>query len=413
MRAYIGKQIRYYRKNNGWILLELVLVFVLAWIVSENFFTSRLWALLPDGWNPERVYSVDVALKPDAEPESGEALEADFRRLQDALSRISGVQYVAPHGGFYPGSYNNRDIGFAPEGQTGDLRQISPFWVKSYECVAGTDFLKVFGIETDGDIFQPETVLITEDIAEWLASGGHSLQRIRTGGYNDRDGQLTEVAGRIPRLKPGSASSNYESVILRVLPRIDAETIEDELAGFCVRIAGGVSEEEILRKLYAETEWLHTQVPVSLEFRFRDNSGQGLFKVGLFFLLANLLLGFLSFYLMRTRSRLDEIGIRLALGARPDLIRRQFLGEAWLLTGIAVLIGSVLAFNYRLIVVPGQFQGNPFLLAPWPWMADWRLADLLRTVAVVLVMGLTVTVSTLFAVWSPSRMAPSEAMREE
>jgi ABC-type antimicrobial peptide transport system permease subunit len=103
---------------------------------------------------------------------------------------------------------------------------------------------------------------------------------------------------------------------------------------------------------------------------------------------------------MGVTERTREIGLRLALGARRTDLKRQFLLEAALLSGMGGLCGVLLAASLGVVIslFASGFSAHPPLWA--------TLAGLLASVSVGIVAGY----------WPARRAAgldPVEALRHE
>lgn len=110
-------------------------------------------------------------------------------------------------------------------------------------------------------------------------------------------------------------------------------------------------------------------------------------------------IGVMNIMLVSVTERIREIGLRKALGARPSLIRRQFLVEAMLLGFAGGLLG-----------VAGGAIGS-FVL---PQLSDARVE--LSTMASAAAIVVAVGVGVLFGVYPASRasrLAPIDALRSE
>jgi putative ABC transport system permease protein len=110
-------------------------------------------------------------------------------------------------------------------------------------------------------------------------------------------------------------------------------------------------------------------------------------------------IGVMNIMLVSVTERIREIGLRKALGARPALIRRQFLVEASVL-GLAGGILGVALGGAGAAIVP-HFTDNRVLLSFVPSM-----------LSVVIAVG----VGVLFGVYPASRaarLAPIDALRSE
>lgn len=114
------------------------------------------------------------------------------------------------------------------------------------------------------------------------------------------------------------------------------------------------------------------------------------------FLILNVTLGVFGILNLDIARRRDEIGLRRALGATEGMIQKQFLGETWVLTLFAVVLGLLFAVQFPLLQV---FEMNP---------ANYYLAMLLATFSIFALVSI--------CAWIPSRQAatvePADALRE-
>jgi putative ABC transport system permease protein len=98
-------------------------------------------------------------------------------------------------------------------------------------------------------------------------------------------------------------------------------------------------------------------------------------------------------------SRRREIGIRMALGARPDGILKLIVGRSALLTLLAIILGGA-----------GAFALTRFLQALLFGVGVWDPATL---VAVVFVMVVVALAATAVPAWRAARTDPAVALRGE
>ncbi len=110
-------------------------------------------------------------------------------------------------------------------------------------------------------------------------------------------------------------------------------------------------------------------------------------------------IGIMNIMLVSVTERTREIGIRLAVGARPHDILSQFLAEAVILSLIGALAGIALGLGSSLAL--DRFVGWPIVIQPY---------------AVLLAVASASLVGVFFG-WYParkaSRLAPVEALRYE
>jgi putative ABC transport system permease protein len=110
-------------------------------------------------------------------------------------------------------------------------------------------------------------------------------------------------------------------------------------------------------------------------------------------------IGVMNIMLVSVTERIREIGLRKALGARPRLIRRQFLLEASLLGFAGGLLGAVVGIAGAKALP--SFISNPVAIS---------VPAIVGSIAVALAIGL------VFGVYPASRaarMAPIDALRSE
>lgn len=108
-------------------------------------------------------------------------------------------------------------------------------------------------------------------------------------------------------------------------------------------------------------------------------------------------IGVMNIMLVSVTERTREIGLRKALGAKPEDIRNQFLIESIILSSIGGLVGIGLGFFFSLII-------NNFITTIVPL---W---------AVLLSFGFSMIVGIVFGVWPAIRAAkmdPIQALRYE
>jgi putative ABC transport system permease protein len=107
----------------------------------------------------------------------------------------------------------------------------------------------------------------------------------------------------------------------------------------------------------------------------------------------------MNIMLVSVTERIREIGLRKALGARPHLIRRQFLVEASILGFAGGLLGVGLGVVGAVVV---------------PMISDSRV--ILSLSAALAAIAMAVGIGIVFGVYPASRaarLAPIDALRSE
>jgi len=110
--------------------------------------------------------------------------------------------------------------------------------------------------------------------------------------------------------------------------------------------------------------------------------------------------------LVSVTERTREIGIRMAVGARPGDILRQFLVESMLLSLLGGIVGVLLGISASIgliWLINAVSAGRP-----WPIVVSWpaAVASLLFSAAVGIGFG-------YYPAWRASRLDPIDALRYE
>src|SRR5579864_8305721 len=110
-------------------------------------------------------------------------------------------------------------------------------------------------------------------------------------------------------------------------------------------------------------------------------------------------IGIMNIMLVSVTERTREIGIRLAIGARPNDILMQFMLEAVVLSVLGGLIGILIGSGVALLMP---------IIAGWAILLPWR--------AIVLAFGVSAAIGIFFGIYparKASRLDPIEALRYE
>ena len=132
-----------------------------------------------------------------------------------------------------------------------------------------------------------------------------------------------------------------------------------------------------------------------------------------YFFLVNLFLGVSGTFWLSTRTRREEMGVRLSYGASPGHIRLLLLGEAGMLTTIAVLIGCLVYFQW--VLKDGFYVLSS--MTPGDNMRYITNHFTVHFLIVSLIVYLIMMIVTWIGVWIPayniSKISPVEALKDE
>ncbi len=124
---------------------------------------------------------------------------------------------------------------------------------------------------------------------------------------------------------------------------------------------------------------------------------------GILFLLANILLGVIGTFWIRTQQRKSEVALRMALGASKMDIRKHLIAEGMLLLFMAVIPATIIYGNIIYLDVIKVMDESPFTVD--------------RFVIGQLLTLLLMSIMIVAGIYFPSRQAmgiqPADALHEE
>ena len=287
------------------------------------------------GFQPEMVLAMHVDL-PDSRYKSADSRYAFFRRLEDRVKSVPGVQETAfanrfpMRGGWGTGIFvDTRDVERVPDAQAVST---------GYFETLGIPLLRgrVFTSQDEGG---PPVVIVNQEFARRYTGGadpmGHRLLRNKDwcriiGVVNDirRGGKLAEIK---PEVYFPAAQTNLYPV---------------RLADFAVR--GSADPHRLIHAIQQQVWALDRDQPVTNVFTMQEIISQSVAQnrfnmvllaafAGVAVLLASIgIFGVLSYLV---NQRMAELGIRAALGASPRRIVALVLRQAGVWIGAGVLLG--------------------------------------------------------------------------
>ena len=116
------------------------------------------------------------------------------------------------------------------------------------------------------------------------------------------------------------------------------------------------------------------------------------------FLMVMVGLGLIGVLWQNVTQRTREIGLRRATGAHGGQIRRQILGELWILTALGLTLGVIVLLQLPLLDLVGFLPATVF----WTGMGV--------AIAAIYILA---TVSGVYPAWLATRIQPAEALHYE
>jgi predicted permease len=342
------------------VVVEMAMALVL--LISAGLMLrsmTALWNVSP-GFDSHNVLTFGVALPPSMRNASAAEIRAALRNVNRQLAAVPGVKSISLSWGAVPLSSDDEDLFWIegkPKPQTDDEKS----WSLSY--VVEEDYLQLMGIPLErGRFFTAQDnenashVVVVDDVfaKKYFPDVDPIGQHI----FLDNKGGRAEIIGVVSHIKqwgldsddkeslraelyfpymqlPDQAmmlSGNGTGVMVRYDPR--ATTIGDSLRA----AVKGISAEHVMSK---------TQTMDEIIF---DSLASQRFSMAVFGIFAALALALASVgiygvisYLVQQRTQ--EIGVRVALGAKRSDVLRLILGEGMRMAGAGVILGLGVSFG--------------------------------------------------------------------
>jgi predicted permease len=325
---------------------------------------SQLWRTNP-GFDAHNAITFGLSLPPSMTNANPAAIRAAFREFDGKVASIPGVEGVSQTWGAFPLDGDDEQL-FWLEGQPKPTNQNDMNWAIDY--IVEPDYLRVMGIRLQrGRFFTPQdnehsplVVVVDEVFAQKYFPNGNPIgRRINI----DRFDQPAEIVGLVGHVKQwGLDSDDTES--LRAQIYIPCMQMPDAFIGLTpsggqvvVRSSGAVPDlYASIRRANAEmsgeqvlfrAQTMEQVISDSLAPRRFSMILLGTFA-GLALLLASIgIYGVIS-YVVGQRS--NEIGVRMALGAKSQDILRLVLVDGGKLVLMGIAIGLVAAFGLMQLI---------------------------------------------------------------
>lgn len=363
MLKHILKLIKNQRKNNGWVFVELLIVFILLWRSVDTFLIQGIKSFQPEGFSVENVYKVTLAVRPHTSSayipyaEGSNEATTNLFRIIDRLKEHPDVEAVSLSS-FYsmPFSYTNKTSTYFKDsvGINSLVYEVTP------------DYFRVFDIRlSDGELFShPAEAFSNGYIISSTLGEALFKTEAATGKYiteTQGDSVRHRVAAVTAPLKKNGFDS-FQNVLFRPLTNGELyKTSEQELTRIqiCFRTRPGVAgsteyanrfKKEMKKSLSSGNYWLaEVQYYADFRTRFLDNSidmnGRKIDIAINLFLLANVFLAIIGTFWFRIIRRRGELGLRMAFGSTRSNIQKLVIGEGLLILTVAAIPALLVCIN--------------------------------------------------------------------
>ena len=358
MNKKLFAQIKNEWRSNIWLAVELLLVSVVMWWITDSLYVRLATYLEPRGFNTEHCYKIEMgeltSKSPDYTKRSREERYADILELADRLRHRSDIEAVSLSHNSHPYNGSNGTIKVQLVGDTLETygrvirREVTP------------DFVRVFQ-------YQGVNGETPEQLAEMLARGEILVSDNLFSSTYNRPMPMTDYIGRRFYLFGDTTSSVRLGASLKVVRYSDFEPASfsrsmvykldwfDKDQELCVRVRPE-HDVDFINKVKADSESQYRvgNIFISEVRSFKDirrNIQQGTYNAMrnnitiMAFLLVNIFLGLLGTFWFRTQQRKSEIALHKAHGATNQMVFTRLLSEGWLLLLIITPLALLIDFN--------------------------------------------------------------------
>ncbi|MBE6275527.1 MAG: FtsX-like permease family protein [Bacteroides sp.] len=409
-------QIKNEWRSNLWLAVELLLVSVVMWWITDALYVRLAVYLEPRGFNTEHCYKIEMgeltSKSPDYTRRSYEERSTDILELADRLRHRSDIEAVSLSHNSHPYNGSNGTIGVQLVGDTLETygrvirRQVTP------------DFVRVFQ-------YQGANGETPEQLAEMIERGEILVSDNLFSSTYNRPLPMTNYIGKRFHLNRDTTSSVRLGASLKVVRYGDFQSGSesrsmvykldwfDKDQELCVRVLPE-HDVDFINKVKADSESQYRvgNIFISEVRSFKDirrNIQQGTYNAMrnnitiMVFLLVNIFLGLLGTFWFRTQQRRSEIALHKISGATNRDVFIRLVSEGWLL----LLIITPLAFlvDYNLAYAE---------------LNSWRNGTTLEMDRLLACIGITfllIALMIVIAIGIPARKAmhiePADALRDE
>jgi predicted permease len=374
---------------------------------------TRLWSVDP-GFDPHNVTTLGLSLPPSMMNAKPEAIRAAFREFDAKLASAPGVHGVSQTWGALPFSGDDEQL-FWLDGQPKPANQNDMNWAIDY--IAEPDYLQAMRIPLQrGRFFTPQddersplVVVVDEVFAQKYFPHQDAVgKRIH---IDSQSGRLAEIVGVVGHVRQwGLDADDQQSLrselyipcmqmpddFIALAPSGSAVVVRsDAQAGFAAEVRQ-LSNEMSNQQVIFAVQTMDSLISQSLASRQFSMILLAIFAALALLLSSIGIYGVISYVVAQ---RVHEIGLRMALGARPIDIGRLILSNGGKLAFTGIVVGMVAALGLTRLMAGLLYEV--------------RASDPLTFAAV----GVLLALVALLACYAPARRAagidPSTALRHD
>ena len=358
MNKKLFTQIKNEWRGNTWLAIELLVVSVVMWFITDMLYVRIATYLEPRGFDISHCYLIEMGMLNEKSPDYVKYSKGDEQKdVLELLNRIQhrpDVEAASLSINSYP--YNGSN-GTTSMQLQGDSVIISNWLIRRFVT---PDFVRVFRYEgANGET--PEQLAQMLEEGKFLASE-NVYNHKKLGKRN-----LKDYIGKPFHLHGDTTQTYTLGTALKTVRYDDFQQARNSYSmmqkiywyrsyfELCVRVRPEHDKDFIARlKADSESQYRIGNVFISNIRSFKDirrsfqqvqyNEMRNNFT-GMAFLLVNIFLGLLGTFWFRTQQRKSEIALHKAHGATNQMVFTRLLCEGWLLLLIVTPIALLIDFN--------------------------------------------------------------------
>jgi predicted permease len=374
---------------------------------------SRLMAVDP-GFHGEHTLTLATSL-PAAGYPTGADVRGFYTRLMDRLATIPGVA-AAGASTDLPLSVRERRAS-AIENERDATRDLSH--AVANEWVIG-QYFDALGIPLKrGRVFAPQddsgtepVVVINETLAKRFWTDDDPVGQRLAWGNNVQHGRWMRVIGVVGDVKQGPLDTEIVPQVYTAWSQLNDRMLGDNVLGIYrslrLVVKTGLEPSAMAATIHQQVRAMDPALPVTAVQTMTDvvmtSAATPRFNtllVGAFALLALLLagIGIAGVLATSVSRRTQEIGVRLALGARPRTLVAMILREGLALAAIGLAVGWPIAWMLSRVMRSLLFEVRP--------------RDPVAFAGAAALMGIVAVAASGIPAWRATRVEPIAALRRE
>lgn len=418
------------RRQNGWLLGEMVLVSIVTWIIADPVVVLIHDKSLSLGYDADRLCILKVETLAELSPQFDKqatdpaVVIENFNRILQKVREQKEVDKVTP---LLSHTFLNSRGSSSTVYQVDTLEQR----VNIMYYPMNQSYFETYGIRTTPESptaeelsrkpLGPNEMIVTQDLVDHFFKDGRGVGKQLFNFY--RDSTFYCIVGVVENLKVNSAWR--PSPIAFVM---DGELSSSGISNngrILVRLKEGVSMEKfvndfkpwMIKNLSVGNLFIRSIQPYNEILSDSEYASGVTNKIRLnialaVFFMFSLCLGVIGTFWLQTRKRREEIGILLSFGAHPSYIIRMLLGEGWVLSTLAFILGCLIYLQYA--IKEGLYVGDCKMAADEGyWVSSFGSHFIGVSVVVYLIILVVVSIGIYIPAYKISKINPVDALRDE